>query len=164
MSIMTEETFGPVIPIMKVKDAEEALRLANDSRYGLSGCIFSRDQAGRLADWPRNCTAAPSASTTVWSTSSSPTRPWAAAKTAASVTATAPRASASSASKKPSSSTVSDSRKSFPWYPASREKDAANAPPAHAALSLGLATQTARVSGTHTQLNSLELARAIRSN
>ncbi len=41
MSIMTEETFGPVIPIMKVNDAEEALRLANDSRYGLSGSIFT---------------------------------------------------------------------------------------------------------------------------
>jgi len=52
MSIMTEETFGPVIPIVKVKDAAEALRLANDSRYGLSGSIFSRDQATawRLAE------------------------------------------------------------------------------------------------------------------
>jgi acyl-CoA reductase-like NAD-dependent aldehyde dehydrogenase len=45
MSIMTEETFGPIIPIVKVKNAEEALRLANDSRYGLSGSIFSQDKA-----------------------------------------------------------------------------------------------------------------------
>ncbi len=43
MDIMTDETFGPVIPIMKVSDAEEALRLANDSRYGLSASLFSRD-------------------------------------------------------------------------------------------------------------------------
>ena len=45
MSIMTEETFGPVIPIVKVRSADEALRMANDSRYGLSASIFSRDKA-----------------------------------------------------------------------------------------------------------------------
>ena len=52
MSVMTEETFGPIIPITKVKDAEEAIRLANDSRYGLSGAIFSRSatDAWRLAE------------------------------------------------------------------------------------------------------------------
>ena len=45
MSVMTEETFGPIIPLVKVNDAEEALRLANDSRYGLSGSIFTGDAA-----------------------------------------------------------------------------------------------------------------------
>ena len=35
MACMTEETFGPTLPIMKVADEEEAVRLANDSRYGL---------------------------------------------------------------------------------------------------------------------------------
>jgi acyl-CoA reductase-like NAD-dependent aldehyde dehydrogenase len=49
MSIMTEETFGPVIPIMKVKDAAEALRLANQSRYGLSGSLFTRDKMAAQA-------------------------------------------------------------------------------------------------------------------
>jgi acyl-CoA reductase-like NAD-dependent aldehyde dehydrogenase len=43
MAIMTAETFGPVIPIMKVNDAEEALRLANDSRYGLSSSVYAGD-------------------------------------------------------------------------------------------------------------------------
>ncbi|HTN73146.1 MAG TPA: succinic semialdehyde dehydrogenase [Methylomirabilota bacterium] len=42
MSVMRDETFGPVIPIMRVKDAEEALTLANDSHYGLSASVFSR--------------------------------------------------------------------------------------------------------------------------
>src|SRR2546421_1167921 len=36
MKIMTEETFGPTLPIMKVKDSEEAVRLANDTPYGLA--------------------------------------------------------------------------------------------------------------------------------
>jgi len=44
MEIMKEETFGPVIPIMKVRDAEEAVRLANDSRYRLDGSVFTRDR------------------------------------------------------------------------------------------------------------------------
>ena len=46
MKAMTEETFGPTIPVMKVRDAEEAVRLANDTRYGLSASVFSKD-AGR---------------------------------------------------------------------------------------------------------------------
>lgn len=43
MDIMTEETFGPVLPIMKVRDADEAVRFANDSVYGLSASIFASD-------------------------------------------------------------------------------------------------------------------------
>jgi acyl-CoA reductase-like NAD-dependent aldehyde dehydrogenase len=43
MACMTEETFGPTLPIMKVSSAEEAVRLANDSVYGLSAAVFSKD-------------------------------------------------------------------------------------------------------------------------
>jgi acyl-CoA reductase-like NAD-dependent aldehyde dehydrogenase len=43
MKIMTEETFGPTLPIMKVADSEEAIRLANDSPYGLGSSVFTRD-------------------------------------------------------------------------------------------------------------------------
>lgn len=45
MLCMTEETFGPTLPIMKVADAEEAIRLANDSPYGLGASVFTRDTA-----------------------------------------------------------------------------------------------------------------------
>jgi acyl-CoA reductase-like NAD-dependent aldehyde dehydrogenase len=50
MKAMTEETFGPTLPIMKVADAEEALSLANDSPYGLGAAIFSdRERGEQLA-------------------------------------------------------------------------------------------------------------------
>ena len=41
MAIMRDETFGPVMPIMKVKNTQEAIRLANDTEYGLSASVFS---------------------------------------------------------------------------------------------------------------------------
>ncbi len=44
MQIMQEETFGPTLPIMVVRDEAEALRLANDSRYGLSSSVWTRDK------------------------------------------------------------------------------------------------------------------------
>lgn len=43
MRIMREETFGPVLPIMTVKDEAEAIRLANDSNYGLLASVWTRD-------------------------------------------------------------------------------------------------------------------------
>ncbi|HEX5735756.1 MAG TPA: succinic semialdehyde dehydrogenase [Blastocatellia bacterium] len=43
MKVMTEETFGPVLPIMVVKDEEEAIREANDTRYGLLASVWTSD-------------------------------------------------------------------------------------------------------------------------
>ena len=43
MLLMTEETFGPIVGIMPVKDDEEAIRLMNDSRYGLTASIWTAD-------------------------------------------------------------------------------------------------------------------------
>jgi betaine-aldehyde dehydrogenase len=45
MDIMREETFGPTIPIMRVTDVDEAIRLTNESRYGLSTTVWTRDRA-----------------------------------------------------------------------------------------------------------------------
>jgi lactaldehyde dehydrogenase/glycolaldehyde dehydrogenase len=43
MTVMREETFGPVTPVLSVSSVEQAISLANDSRYGLSAYVFSRD-------------------------------------------------------------------------------------------------------------------------
>ena len=43
MTIMREETFGPTLPIMKVASAEEGIRLANDSDYGLQASVWTKD-------------------------------------------------------------------------------------------------------------------------
>jgi succinate-semialdehyde dehydrogenase/glutarate-semialdehyde dehydrogenase len=48
MLVMTEETFGPVAPVMAVDSAEEAVRLANDTIYGLTAYVCSRDLAAAL--------------------------------------------------------------------------------------------------------------------
>jgi acyl-CoA reductase-like NAD-dependent aldehyde dehydrogenase len=45
MRIMREEIFGPVVPIMVVDSAEEALRLANDSEFGLGASLWTADRA-----------------------------------------------------------------------------------------------------------------------
>ena len=52
MKLMKEETFGPVIPIMKVDDETHAIQLANDSKFGLGAYVWSRNEqrAQRIAE------------------------------------------------------------------------------------------------------------------
>lgn len=44
MLVMSEETFGPILPIMRVRDEDEAIRMANETEYGLSANIWTRDK------------------------------------------------------------------------------------------------------------------------
>lgn len=46
MVVMTQETFGPVIPVMKVDGDDEAVKLVNDSEFGLTASVWSKDIAG----------------------------------------------------------------------------------------------------------------------
>ncbi len=48
MRIMTEETFGPAVGVMRVKGDDEAVRLMNDSRYGLTAAIWTSDEAAAV--------------------------------------------------------------------------------------------------------------------
>jgi acyl-CoA reductase-like NAD-dependent aldehyde dehydrogenase len=48
MAIYRDESFGPVVGIIHARDEAEAIRLANDSQYGLSAAVFTRDTARGL--------------------------------------------------------------------------------------------------------------------
>jgi len=49
MTLMREETFGPVLGVMKVANMDQAIELANDSRLGLTGSVWSNDTAAAVA-------------------------------------------------------------------------------------------------------------------
>ncbi len=49
MEVMMEESFGPVVGIMKVSSDEEAIKLMNDSPYGLTACVFTGDAEAAAA-------------------------------------------------------------------------------------------------------------------
>lgn len=49
MAIYRDESFGPVVALIRAKDEADAIRLANDSAYGLSAAVFTRDTARGLA-------------------------------------------------------------------------------------------------------------------
>lgn len=49
MAIYADESFGPIVGILRAKDEEHAIKLANDSEYGLSAAVFTRDSARGLA-------------------------------------------------------------------------------------------------------------------
>ena len=48
-AVAREETFGPILPIVRIADADEAVRLTNASNLGLSGSVWSRDQSTAMA-------------------------------------------------------------------------------------------------------------------
>lgn len=49
-ALMTEETFGPIVPVVRVPDMDEAVRLANASPYGLGATVFSKRRGMSLAN------------------------------------------------------------------------------------------------------------------
>jgi acyl-CoA reductase-like NAD-dependent aldehyde dehydrogenase len=49
MLIMTEETFGPIMPVMAFCSPEQAVALANDTSYGLSAAVFGKDEESALS-------------------------------------------------------------------------------------------------------------------
>lgn len=49
MRVMTEESFGPVVGVMPVRDDEEAIQLMNDSAFGLTASVFTQDESAAMS-------------------------------------------------------------------------------------------------------------------
>ena len=58
MTIAREEIFGPVLAILPYHDEEEAIAIANDTPYGLSGYVHVGQPRARAQRWPRGCAPA----------------------------------------------------------------------------------------------------------
>jgi hypothetical protein len=99
MAIAQEEIFGPVLTIIPVDSEEEAIEVANDSRYGLSGAVWAKDPDRALA-WLAGC--APVRSTSMEGPSMA-TRHSAATSSRATVVSEAGSVSRSSSKPSPSS-------------------------------------------------------------
>ncbi len=54
MRLYEEESFGPIAALVRVRDADEAVEIANDTEYGLAGAVFGRDLA-RTLSWRNAC-------------------------------------------------------------------------------------------------------------
>ena len=64
MQVVREESFGPVLTVETFTDEAEALRLANDTDYGLAGAVWTSPTRRRPTAWQPVCAPAPSGSTT----------------------------------------------------------------------------------------------------
>ena len=93
MTIAQEEIFGPVLVVIPYEDEDDAVRIANDSKYGLQGGVFSATLEHSLVGGPARPHRRPRASTAARPTG--PTCPSAASSTAASAARTAWPASSS---------------------------------------------------------------------
>ena len=147
MKVMRDETFGPVVGVMKVRDSEEALRLANDTRYGLSGSVFGEKRPGRAGRAPGRVRRGQRQRRARQLLRHRTCR-WAAGSSRASASATASTGSRSTAAPSRSSITRFGGKREPTWYPytkrpprpgrpdrARRSTPATEAPPGPARLS-----------------------------
>ena len=58
--LVREEQFGPVMPVLKYSDIDDAIARANSTEYGLGGTVWGSDLGAGLSKWPRKWTPAPS--------------------------------------------------------------------------------------------------------
>ncbi|MBK8939978.1 MAG: aldehyde dehydrogenase family protein [Polyangiaceae bacterium] len=90
-ALMTEETFGPVLPIVIVEDESEALRRANDSRFGLTASLWTKDFS-RAEELARKLTAGVVTVNNHGFTAAIPSLPWSGVKDSGSGVTNGPHA------------------------------------------------------------------------
>ena len=72
MSVVRDESFGPVLTVERFRDEDEAVALANDTVYGLAGAVWTQDAEQRPAGRRPGCAPEPCGSTTSIRTSRRP--------------------------------------------------------------------------------------------